>query len=348
MPKKSDFLQKFRKKNEKFFISLQFLLKFTIMPSMTYKIFIDGKEGTTGLKIFERFEKRSDLEIMQIDEDKRKDPVEKARLMNQADYVFLCLPDSAAIESAELVTNPNTKIIDASTAHRTNPDWAYGFPELDKSFREGIIASKRVAVPGCYASGSIAICYPLVKSGIMPADYPVVIHAVSGYSGAGKKAIAVYEGDERPQGYDSPRLYALTQAHKHLPEIKKISGLDFEPVFNPYVCDYFAGMTVTVGLHARMLSKRVTLQDVWQMFADHYKDARFVQVAPLMGEGVLPEQFIPADTLAGTNNMQLFVYGNDDRIMITTRFDNLGKGASGAAVQCMNIMMGIDEATGLV
>ena len=273
---------------------------------------------------------------MQIDEDKRKDPVEKARLMNQADYVFLCLPDSAAIESAELVTNPNTKIIDASTAHRTNPDWAYGFPELDKSFREGIIASKRVAVPGCYASGSIAICYPLVKSGIMPADYPVVIHAVSGYSGAGKKAIAVYEGDERPQGYDSPRLYALTQAHKHLPEIKKISGLDF------------AGMTVTVGLHARMLSKRVTLQDVWQMFADHYKDARFVQVAPLMGEGVLPEQFIPADTLAGTNNMQLFVYGNDDRIMITTRFDNLGKGASGAAVQCMNIMMGIDESTGLV
>jgi N-acetyl-gamma-glutamyl-phosphate reductase len=346
--KKTGLLQKIRKKIEKNFLSLQFLLKFTILWGMSYKIFIDGKEGTTGLKIFERFEKRGDLEIMQIDEDKRKDPVEKARLMNQADYVFLCLPDAAAIESAGLVTNPNTKIIDASTAHRTNPDWAYGFPELDKNFREGIVASKRVAVPGCYASGSIAICYPLVKAGIMPRDYPVVIHAVSGYSGAGKKAIAVYEADERPQGYDSPRLYALTQAHKHLPEIKKISGLDFEPVFNPYVCDYFAGMTVTVGLHARALAKKVTLQDVWQMFADHYKDARFVQVAPLMGEGVLPEQFIPADTLAGTNNMQLFVYGNDDRIMITTRFDNLGKGASGAAVQCMNIMMGIDEATGLV
>ena len=317
------------------------------MPSMKYKIFIDGKEGTTGLKIFERFEGRADLEIMQIDEDKRKDPVEKARLMNQADYVFLCLPDAAAIESAQLVTNPETKIIDASTAHRTNPDWAYGFPELDKTFREKIISSKRVAVPGCYASGSIAILYPLVKSGIMGADYPVVIHAVSGYSGAGKKAIAVYEGADRPQGYDSPRLYALTQAHKHLPEIKKISGLEFEPVFNPYVCDYFAGMTVTVGLHTRMLNKKVTAQEVQKMFADHYKGAHFVQVAPLMGEGVLPEQFIPADTLAGTNNMQLFVYGNDDRIMITTRFDNLGKGASGAAVQCMNIMMGIDEATGL-
>ena len=346
--KKTGLLQKFRKKIEKNFLSLQFLLKFTILWGMSYKIFIDGKEGTTGLKIFERFEKRGDLEIMQIDEDKRKDPVEKARLMNQADYVFLCLPDAAAIESAQLVTNPNTKIIDASTAHRTNPDWAYGFPELDKNFREGIVASKRVAVPGCYASGSIAICYPLVKAGIMPRDYPVVIHAVSGYSGAGKKAIAVYEGDDRPQGYDSPRLYALTQAHKHLPEIKKISGLEFEPIFNPYVCDYFAGMTVTVGLHARALAKSVKLQDVWQMFANHYKDTRFVQVAPLMGEGVLPEQFIPADTLAGTNNMQLFVYGNDDRIMITTRFDNLGKGASGAAVQCMNIMMGIDEATGLV
>jgi N-acetyl-gamma-glutamyl-phosphate reductase len=346
--KKIDFLQKFCKKIEKFYTSLQFMQKFTILWDMSYKIFIDGKEGTTGLKIFERFEKRSDLEIIQIDEDKRKDPVEKARLMNQADYVFLCLPDAAAIESAGLVTNPETKIIDASTAHRTNPDWAYGFPELDKTFREKIVASKRVAVPGCYASGSIAILYPLVKAGIMQKDYPVVIHAVSGYSGAGKKAIAVYESDERPQGYDSPRLYALTQAHKHLPEIKKISGLDYEPVFNPYVCDYFAGMTVSVGLHARSLAKKVSLQEVWQTFATHYQGSRFVQVAPLMGEGVLPEQFIPADTLAGTNNMQLFVYGNDDRIMITTRFDNLGKGASGAAVQCMNIMMGIDEATGLV
>jgi len=317
---------------------------------MAYKIFIDGKEGTTGLKIFERFEGRSDLEIIQIDEAKRKDPVEKARLMNQADYVFLCLPDAAAIESAELVTNPQTKIIDASTAHRTNPDWAYGFPELDKSFREKIISSKRVAVPGCYASGSIAICYPLVKAAIMQADYPVVIHAVSGYSGAGKKAIALYEAEDRTSasGLDSPRLYALTQAHKHLPEIKKISGLDFEPVFNPYVCDYFAGMTVTVGLHARMLAKKVTLQAVWESFASHYEGCRFVQVAPLMGEGLLSEPFIPADTLAGTNNMQLFVYGNDDRIMITSRFDNLGKGASGAAVQCMNIMMGIDEAKGLV
>ena len=314
---------------------------------MAYKIFIDGKEGTTGLKIFERFANRTDLEIMTIDEDKRKDPVEKAKMINASDYTFLCLPDAAAIESAQLCTNPKTKIIDASTAHRTNPAWAYGFPELDKSFREKIETSNRIAVPGCYASGTIAILYPLVKSGIMPKDYPVNVHAVSGYSGAGKKAIAQYEADGRDAGLDSPRLYALTQAHKHLPEMKIISGLDFEPIFNPYVCDYFQGMTVTVGLHSRLLNKKVTPKDIQEMFAAHYAGSRFVQVTPLMGEGVLPEQFIPANTLAGTNNMQIFVYGNDDRIMVTTRFDNLGKGASGAAVQCMNISMGIDEGMGL-
>lgn len=314
---------------------------------MAIKVFIDGKEGTTGLKIFERFANRSDLEILEISEEKRKDPVEKAKMINASDYTFLCLPDAAAVESAQLCTNPNTVIIDASTAHRTNPAWAYGFPELDKSFREKIAASKRIANPGCYASGSIAILYPLVQSGILPKDYPVVIHAVSGYSGAGKKAIAQYEAEDRDSGLDTPRLYALTQQHKHLPEIKIISGLDFEPVFNPYVCDYYQGMTVTVGLHARLLSKKVTAKDVWKMFSKHYEGCRFVKVAGFMGEGTLPEQFIPANTLANTNNMEIFVYGNDDRIMVTTRFDNLGKGASGAAVQCFNISMGIDEGSGL-
>lgn len=314
---------------------------------MAVKVFIDGKEGTTGLKIFERFANRSDLEILEISEEKRKDPVEKAKMINASDYTFLCLPDAAAVESAQLCTNPNTVIIDASTAHRTNPAWAYGFPELDKSFREKIQTSKRIANPGCYASGSIAILYPLVQSGILPKDYPVVIHAVSGYSGAGKKAIAQYEAEGRDSGLDTPRLYALTQQHKHLPEIKIISGLDFEPVFNPYVCDYYQGMTVTVGLHARLLGKKVTAKDVWEMFCKHYEGCRFVKVAGFMGEGTLPEQFISANTLANTNNMEIFVYGNDDRIMVTTRFDNLGKGASGAAVQCFNISMGIDEGFGL-
>ena len=315
---------------------------------MAVNVFIDGKEGTTGLKIFERFADRSDINIMQIDEDKRKDPAEKAKIINASDYTFLCLPDAAAVESVQLCTNPKTRIIDASTAHRTNPEWAYGFPELDASFREKIAGSNRVAVPGCYASGFVSLGYPLVKSGIMPADYPVVIHAVSGYSGAGKKAIAQYEADGRNPELDSPRLYALTQTHKHLPEMKKIAGLEYEPVFNPYVCDYFQGMTVTVGLHARLLSKKVTASDVWEMFAAHYDGCRFVKVAGFMGEGVLEEPFIPANTLAGTNMMQIFVYGNDDRIMLTSRFDNLGKGASGAAVQCLNIMLGIDEAAGLV
>ncbi|MCI6799595.1 MAG: N-acetyl-gamma-glutamyl-phosphate reductase [Spirochaetia bacterium] len=314
---------------------------------MAYKIFIDGKEGTTGLKIYERFAGRSDIEILQIDDEKRKDPAEKAKMINASDFTFLCLPDAASIESVALCTNPKTRIIDASTAHRTNPDWAYGFPELDKSFREKIISSNRVAVPGCYASGFVAIAYPLVKAGILPRDYPVVVHAVSGYSGAGKKAIAQYEAADRDKSLDSPRLYALTQSHKHLPEMKKIPGLDFEPVFNPYVCDYFQGMTVTVGLHSRLLSKKVSAKDIWQMFASHYDGCNFVKVAGFMGEGTLTEQFIPANTLAGTNEMQVFVYGNDERIDITTRFDNLGKGASGAAVQCLNIMMGIDETTGL-
>ena len=314
---------------------------------MAYKIFIDGKEGTTGLKIFERFATRSDLEILTIDDDKRKDPAEKAKLINASDYTFLCLPDAAALESAQLCTNPNTVIIDASTAHRVNPAWAYGFPELDKSFREKIQKSNRIANPGCYASGSIVILYPLVKSGIMQKDYPVNIHAVSGYSGAGKKAIAQYEDPNRNPELDSPRLYALTQAHKHLPEIKIISGLDYEPIFNPYVCDYYQGMTVTIGLHARLLAKKVTAHDVWEMFTQHYDGCRFVQVAGFMGEGTLNEPYIPANTLAGTNNMQIFVYGNDDRIIITSRFDNLGKGASGAAVQCMNIRMGLDEGLGL-
>ena len=315
---------------------------------MAVNVFIDGKEGTTGLKIFERFADRSDINIMQIDEDKRKDPAEKAKIINASDYTFLCLPDAAAVESVQLCTNPKTRIIDASTAHRTNPEWAYGFPELDASFREKIAGSNRVAVPGCYASGFVSLGYPLVKSGIMPADYPVVIHAVSGYSGAGKKAIAQYEADGRNPELDSPRLYALTQTHKHLPEMKKIAGLEYEPVFNPYVCDYFQGMTVTVGLHARLLSKKVTAHNVWEMFAAHYDGCRFVKVAGFMGEGVLEEPFIPANTLAGTNMMQIFVYGNDDRIMLTSRFDNLGKGASGAAVQSLNIMLGIDEAAGLV
>lgn len=312
------------------------------------KIFIDGKEGTTGLKIYERFANRNDIELLSLSEENRKNPEKRAEMINASDFTFLCLPDIAAIESAELCTNPKTVIIDASTAHRTNPEWAYGFPELDDDFRKKIQTSNRIAVPGCYASGSIAILYPLVKSGILPKDYPVVIHAVSGYSGAGKKAISLYENQNRNPEFDSPRLYALSQHHKHLPEIQKISGLDFEPIFNPYVCDYFQGMTVSIGFHTRLLQKKVNTSDVLEMFKNHYKKTNFIQIAEnLNGEDILTEPFIPANSLANTNQMQIFVCGNDERIVITTRFDNLGKGASGAAVQCLNIRMGIDETEGL-
>ena len=314
---------------------------------MAYKIFIDGKEGTTGLKIYERFADRKDIELILIDEDKRKDPAARAECINSSDITFLCLPDAASIEAVSLCSNPNTRIIDASTAHRTNPDWAYGFPELSAEHRAKIVSSKRVAVPGCYASGFISLVYPLVKHGIIAPDYPLVCHAVSGYSGAGKKAIAQYEDPGRNPELDSPRQYALTQSHKHLPEMKAVCGLAYEPIFNPYVCDYFSGMTVTIPLYGRLLAKKTGAAGVRDEIAVHYEGSRFVQVAPLMGEGVLPEAFIPANTLSGTNNMQFFVYGNDDRICLCSRFDNLGKGASGAAVQCMNIMMGIDEGTEL-
>lgn len=315
---------------------------------MKYKIFIDGQEGTTGLKIYERFSSRDDLEIISIDDSKRKDPIEKAKMINASDFTFLCLPDAAAIESVKLCSNSNTKIIDASTAHRTNPQWAYGFPELDLSFRKNIEESKRVAVPGCYASGFNAIGYLLVSKNIIESDYPLVIHSVSGYSGAGKKAIAQYQDENKDISLETPRLYALTQEHKHLPEMKKISGLAYEPIFNPYICDYYQGMSVTVGLHSRLLKKNYKAKDIWEIFANHYNNSNFVSVPNFMGEGLLAEPFIPANTLAGTNKMQIFVYGNDQRIMITSRFDNLGKGASGAAVQCMNIMMGINETTGLI
>lgn len=312
------------------------------------KIFIDGQEGTTGLKIVERFKDRADLEILKIDEDKRKDPDERRKLINASDFTFLCLPDAAAIETVSLVENEHTRIIDASTAHRTNPEWAYGFPELSAEHREKIKNSKRVAVPGCYASGFLSMVYPLVKSGILPADYPVSVHAVSGYSGAGKKGIAQYENPDRSKDFDTPRQYALTQGHKHLPEMKIIGGLDYEPTFNPYVCGYFAGMVVSLPLHTRLLNKKVTPDDVRNMLAEHYAGSSFIKVAETGGADVLPDGFIAANTLENTNNMELIVSGNSDRILVASRLDNLGKGASGAAVQCLNIMMGIDETTGLI
>ena len=293
---------------------------------MKTKVFIDGKEGTTGLKIFERFAKRDDLEILLIDEDKRKDSSERARLINSSDFTFLCLPDAAAREAVSL---------------------CYGFPELSEKHRENIHNSKRVAVPGCYASGFISLCYPLVKAGVLPEDYPVTCHAVSGYSGGGKKMIAAIEGGAKTFEMQSPRQYALGQTHKHLPEMQKVCGLKYPPMFNPIVDDYYAGMVVSLPLVSRCLTKRYTPADIHEIMSEHYAGQHFVKVMELGGGETLPDGFLPANTLAGTNNMQIFVCGNDEQILLCSRLDNLGKGASGAAVQCMNIMLGIDETTGL-
>lgn len=312
------------------------------------KIFIDGQEGTTGLKILERFKDRSDIELLKIDPEKRKDADERKKLINLSDFTFLCLPDAAAIEAVSLVENPQTRIIDASTAHRINPEWAYGFPELSAQHREKIKNSKRVAVPGCYASGFLSMAYPLIAHGILPKDYPVTVHAVSGYSGAGKKGIAQYEAAERAKEFDTPRQYALAQNHKHLPEMQVISGLDYKPIFNPYVCDYFAGMAVSLPIHTRLLTKKYTPHDIKQMFDEHYSGAAFISVAEVNGTDILTNGFIGANELENTNRMQIIVCGNDEQILICSRFDNLGKGASGAAVQCLNIMMNIDEKTGLI
>lgn len=318
--------------------------------AMSVKVYIDGQEGTTGLKILERFEGRSDIEILRISEEKRKDSAERARLINSADYVFLCLPDDAAREAVSFIDkdNDHVRIIDASTAHRTNPDWAYGFPELSGAHREKIRTSNRVAVPGCYASGFISLIYPLVQHGIIPAEYPVFAYATSGYSGAGKKAIAVYEGEDKPYEFNSPRQYALSQQHKHLPEMQIISGLAYKPMFNPIVCDYYSGMVVSVPIQTRSLPDSVTAAQIQAMFAEHYDGAKLVEVMPLMSAEEQKSFFLASNTLSGQNKMQIFVFGNDEQILLCSRLDNLGKGASGAAVQCLNIMMGIDETTGLV
>lgn len=316
---------------------------------MSVKVYIDGQEGTTGLKILERFSGRSDIELLRISEEKRHDPEERAKFINMSDFTFLCLPDDAAREAVSLVRDgSNVRIIDASTAHRILPDWAYGFPELSAAHREKIAASARVAVPGCYASGFASVVYPLVSSGIIPADFPVFAYATSGYSGAGKKTIAVYEGEERPDEFGSPRLYALSQQHKHLPEMKAISGLTHTPMFSPLICDYYSGMVVSVPIQTRQLGKPVTPEQIHKMYSEHYAGAKLIEVMPLMSAEEQKSFFLASNTLSGQNKMQIFVFGNDEQILLCSRLDNLGKGASGAAVQCLNIMMGIDETTGLV
>ncbi|MCR4990734.1 MAG: N-acetyl-gamma-glutamyl-phosphate reductase [Lachnospiraceae bacterium] len=313
---------------------------------MKTKVFVDGSEGTTGLRIYERLEGRDDIEIIKIDPEKRKDPDERAKMINGSDITFLCLPDDASRESVSLCTNDNVKIIDASTAHRTLDEWAYGLPELNKKQRELIKNSHRVAVPGCYATGFICIAAPLVEHGIMSPDYPVSAFALSGYSGAGKKAIAVYESDEKPVDFNAPREYALTQQHKHIPEMQKRAGLSRKPLFSPVVDDYYSGMFVSLPFYTDMLNGVKGPEDVYKVLKEHYEGERFIKVnAP--GSESEYNGFISANVYSGRDDLEIFVTGNEERIVVTSRFDNLGKGASGAAVQCMNILLGCDEAKGL-
>lgn len=306
------------------------------------KVFIDGQAGTTGLQLKSKIINHPYVNLLEIDDDKRKDVNERQRLMNESDVVFLCLPDSAAIESARLVTNPKTVVIDASTAHRTSDGWTYGFPELSKAHFESVKNAKRIANPGCHASGFISIVYPLVSAGIMPSSYPVTAHSITGYSGGGNKMIAEYESDSRAEEIGTPRQYGLSQNHKHLPEMKKITGLDNEPIFNPIVSDYYCGMAVSVPIYTSLLNKKMSADEIYTFFDEYYKDSVFISVERSPEGG-----FLSPLGLEGTNKMKIYVCGNEDRVTIVSVFDNLGKGASSAAIENMNIAMGFDITTAL-
>lgn len=315
---------------------------------MKYKVFVDGQEGTTGLQINDRLSGRTDIEILKIDPEKRKDPGVRSRLLNEADIAFLCLPDAASRESVSLVTNDKTRIIDASTAFRTAPGWTYGLPELSRSQREAIRKASRVANPGCHATGFNLAVHPLVKEGILSKDYPLSAYSITGYSGGGKKLIGQYETDgPRKPSLKSPRFYSLGLSHKHLPEMQKVNGLSSPPVFTPIVGDFYQGMIVAVPLVRRMLDKKMTAGEVREFMAGYYGAERFVRVMPFAAGEYLDNGYFDATGCNHTNNAEIFVFGDSEQILILTRFDNLGKGASGAAVQNMNIMLGIDEGTGL-
>lgn len=311
------------------------------------KIFIDGRAGTTGLQIEGRMAKRGDVTLIQLPEDMKKDPEARKGAINEADFVFLCLPDAAAKEAAAMVENYRTRIIDASTAHRTNPAWAYGFPELSKAHRERIERAQFVANPGCHATGFIALIYPLVQLGILASDYPLAVHSLTGYTGGGKKMIAEYEDPGRDVEYDSPRHYGLNLSHKHIPEMMGVCGLTRKPIFCPIVCDFPQGMLVTAPLELDMLKERISLSRLREAYGDFYRGQRNIHVMPVMGEGVISGGCLGSNKVVGSNDLNIFVCGNEEQAIVCAQFDNLGKGASGAAVQNLNIMMGIDENYGL-
>lgn len=310
---------------------------------MKTKVYIDGQSGTTGLQIYDRIGQREDLELLRIPEELRHDPDERKKYLNSADIVFLCLPDEGAREAVSFIDNPNVRVIDASTAHRTNPDWTYGYPELSKAQRAAIRTSKRVANPGCHATGFISTTAPLVAMGVIPKDYPMSCYSLTGYSGGGKKMIAEYEAEGRSELLNAPGIYGLNLQHKHLPEMQTVTGLTYPPVFMPIVDDYYKGMATTIMLQNRLLPGQPSAEEICAKLADYYRDEHFVSVVPF-GEN---DSKLYANKLAGTNRLEIIVCGHEEQTTVTALFDNLGKGASGAAVQNMNIMLGLPEETGL-
>ncbi len=304
------------------------------------KVFIDGGAGTTGLRIRERLSGREDIELIVLSEENRKDLNARKEALNNADIAFLCLPDVAAIEAVSLLENNNTVIIDTSTAHRTNDDWAYGFPELSERFEEKLKTSKRIAVPGCHASGFIALIYPLVEKGIISKDINLCCTSLTGYSGGGKSMIADYQANDRDELFDAPRMYGVTQKHKHLPEMVKICGINNAPAFLPIVADYYSGMEVTIPLFACDING--TVEDIKNIYKEKYQ-------GPIVNfcEDFTENGFVSANKLSFNDGMQISVMGNDDRILLCARYDNLGKGASGAAIECMNMVLGTDKCKGL-
>ena len=309
---------------------------------MKKKIFIDGRAGTTGLRIYERLEAREDIELIVLSDDERKDVSARKKALNEADIAFLCLPDDAARESVSLIDNENTVVIDTSTAHRTLDGWCYGFPELSESHEAKLKGAKRIAVPGCHASGFIALVYPLIEKGLISPDTLLTCHSVTGYSGGGKKMIAEYESEERSPLFDAPRQYALGQTHKHLKEMKAITGLSSEPIFCPIVADFYSGMTVTVPLFKSQLNDGFTAEDIKALYAEKY-NSELVFFADCADESGL----VSGAKLSHKDSMQISVAGNDDRILLIAMYDNLGKGASGAAVECLNFVLGAEKTQGL-
>ncbi|MBQ3057642.1 MAG: N-acetyl-gamma-glutamyl-phosphate reductase [Clostridia bacterium] len=304
------------------------------------KVFIDGSAGTTGLRIKERLSNRTDIELLILSEEKRKDTTARREAINSADIAFLCLPDAAAIEAVSLIENDNTVVLDTSTAHRTNDEWAYGFPELSLNFKEKVKTSKRIAVPGCHASGFIALIYPLIENGILSKDISLCCTSLTGYSGGGKNMIAEYENAERDVLLDAPRMYGVTQKHKHLPEMVKICGINNAPAFLPIVSDFYSGIEVTIPLFKKDVNG--TVEDIKNIYKEKYQ-------GPIVNfvEDFTENGFVAANKLSFNDGMQISVMGNDERILLCARYDNLGKGASGAAIECMNLVLGANLTEGL-